>query len=110
VLDRVDQNGNLGPYYLFMQSNEAVAIAILEKIVAAGFDLTAHDRKGRTLLQALLATRTAFRPRIAEWLIEHGALGFSELGERSIDMIAAHPRYSKELAPVIARVTERDAA
>jgi ankyrin repeat protein len=53
MLDRIDNQGNQGPYYLIGGEDENIAVAILEKLLKAGYDVNTQDKRERTLLDVL---------------------------------------------------------
>jgi ankyrin repeat protein len=96
LLDRIDDKGYQGTYYLIGAEDENVAVAILEKLLVAGYDVNTVDRKGRTLLE-ILGDRNCweYRPKMVEWLIRHGA------NEKSIEKVASDSRYQKRVAEIL---------
>jgi ankyrin repeat protein len=91
LLDRIDDKGYQGTYYLIGAEDENVAVAILDKLRQAGYDVNAMDKKERTLLE-ILADRVCweYRPKMVEWLIRHGA------HEKSIAKALGDNRYKKK--------------
>jgi hypothetical protein len=102
-VQRVDQDGFVGPHYLVDAASDDEAIELLEMLVQAGWDIDQPSGKRQsTLLGDYIASID--RPKkVIEWLIRHkanlGAPSFNGSG-RIIDVIEQDPKLKRVLKDV----------
>lgn len=71
-INRFDQHGHTGPYYLLDRGTEDNTIRILEMYVKRGYDINLHDKNKNTIFgEFLIAIKKCYK--IYEWFLSHGA-------------------------------------
>ena len=71
-VNRIDENGNVGPCYLGELCSEGFILDMLQLLIKHGFDINLHAPTGTSILGVFVASIS--KPyKAIDWLLEHGA-------------------------------------
>lgn len=101
-VNRLDQDGHMGPFYMLDIGNQENTIEVLELLLQAGLDINKKTPNSSSILSDYVSSIT--KPlKIIEWLLAHGAnmnekmnngLTIYEFMCRSRDLKALADRYN----------------